>query len=103
MYYQYTHAAVSTSCGVCLLSSLPPYLPPTTYYLLPTTYYLLPTTYYLPPTTYYLLPTTYYLLPTHSYCALRMTHRRVRLLPATHHTPLSPLSPLTSRSAASSC
>jgi len=70
MYYQYTHAAVSTSCGVCLLS----YLPPTTYHLPPTTYYLLPTTYYLLPTTYYLLPTTYYLLPTAYSLVLRTAH-----------------------------
>jgi len=86
MYYQYTHAAVSTSCGVCLLSYLPPttyHLPPTTYYLLPTTYYLLPTTYYLPPTTYYLLPTTYYLLPT----TLPTTYY---LLPTTYHLFLPP-------------
>jgi hypothetical protein len=91
MYYQYTHAAVSTSCGVCLLSSLPPYLPPTTYYLLPTTYYLLPTTYYLPPTTYYLLPTTYYLLPT-TYYLLPTTNSLV--LRTAHDPPTS---------AASSC
>jgi hypothetical protein len=87
MYYQYTHSAVSTSCGVCLLS----YLLPTTYYLLPTTYYLLPTTYYLPPTTYYLLPTTYYLLPT-TYYLLPTTNSLV--LRTAHDPPTS---------AASSC
>jgi hypothetical protein len=91
MYYQYTHSAVSTSCGVCLLSYLPPYLLPTTYYLLPTTYYLLPTTYYLPPTTYYLLPTTYYLLPT-TYYLLPTTNSLV--LRTAHDPPTS---------AASSC
>jgi hypothetical protein len=81
MYYQYTHSAVSTSCGVCLLSYLPPYLLPTTYYLLPTTYYLLPTTYYLLPTTYYLLPTTYYLLPTTYY----LPPTTYYLLPTTYY------------------
>jgi hypothetical protein len=84
MYYQYTHSAVSTSCGVCLLSYLLPttyYLLPTTYYLLPTTYYLLPTTYYLLPTTYYLLPTTYYLPPT-TYYLLPTTYY---LLPTTYY------------------